>query len=327
MADQWIDLDRAASTPTVATSPDVVQAGFLRRWAALFLDQLILSAGFYGIFFIVILATGMAREFVAVETGAQEEISAALVGLYLGMVLLYYLGAGLYYALMESSSRQATVGKMALGIKVVDRNGARLSFAHALGRWFAASLSYLTLYIGFLMAAFTRNKQALHDLVAGTQVVDQWAYTDHPERQSRSLGGCLIVFVAAMVAIVLLALVAIVAAISIPAYQQYAGRAQAAQLEAPLGELRERVRDHYEDTGRCPDNDSPGFQSAHDYADGPVSRIVVGEFEPGFCGISVWMPPLRGTVERQFLLEFDPDDAIWYCTDKADLGTLPGWCA
>ena len=55
-----------------------------------------------------------------------------------------------------------------------------------------ASLSYLTLYIGFLMAAFTERKQALHDMVAGTLVVDRWAYTEHPELQRRGLGGCVI---------------------------------------------------------------------------------------------------------------------------------------
>ncbi|MFR0657088.1 hypothetical protein SB719_21330, partial [Pantoea sp. SIMBA_079] len=49
-------------------------------------------------------------------------------------------------------------------------------------------LNYLTLYIGYLVALFTRRKQGLHDLVASTYVVDQWAYTGFPERQERGLG-------------------------------------------------------------------------------------------------------------------------------------------
>ena len=57
-----------------------------------------------------------------------------------------------------------------------------------------------------------------------------------------------------------------------------------------------------------------------------ITRIVVGEFEEGFCGISVWMPPTSGSVERQFLAELDPDDGTWYCTNKADIERLPGWC-
>jgi uncharacterized RDD family membrane protein YckC len=77
----------------------------------------------------------------------------------------------LYYALMESSSKQATVGKMALGIRVTDLDGRRIGFGRATGRYFAKILSALILGIGFLMAAFTEKKQALHDMIAGTLVV------------------------------------------------------------------------------------------------------------------------------------------------------------
>jgi uncharacterized RDD family membrane protein YckC len=77
----------------------------------------------------------------------------------------------LYFALMESSSKQATLGKMALGIKVTDLNGNRIGFGKATGRYFAKILSALILGIGFLMAAFTAKKQALHDMLAGTLVV------------------------------------------------------------------------------------------------------------------------------------------------------------
>ena len=77
----------------------------------------------------------------------------------------------LYFALMESSSKQATLGKMALGIRVTDVNGNRIGFGRATGRHFAKILSGLILGIGFLMAAFTEKKQALHDMIAGTLVV------------------------------------------------------------------------------------------------------------------------------------------------------------
>src|SRR5207342_3681907 len=113
---------------------------------------------------------------------------------YFAAILAYYIAAAMYYSLQESSGHQATLGKRALGIKVVDARGQRLTRKHALGRWFAASLSYLTMYVGFLMAAFTERKRALHDMVAGTLVVDRWAYTEFPERQKRELSGCLIAF-------------------------------------------------------------------------------------------------------------------------------------
>ncbi len=79
-------------------------------------------------------------------------------------------GSWLYEALMESSSRQATLGKMIFQMKVTDLSGSRISFARATGRYFAKWLSGLTLFIGYIIAGFTERKQALHDMVAGTLV-------------------------------------------------------------------------------------------------------------------------------------------------------------
>jgi uncharacterized RDD family membrane protein YckC len=246
----WIDLRSAAAELGVAAGPapppdpyaapraqvagadarfvasdDVVPAGFVRRFAALFLDQLILAIPLFAIAMVLGLATGMAGQ-------ANSEPNVAFVLLF---YLVWFVVLVLYYAGQESSVHQATLGKRALGIKVTDRDGRRLSFAHAVGRWFSAALSYLTFYIGFLMAAFTERKTALHDLVSGTQVVDRWAYTPTPERQQRELSGCLIVAMVGLVAIPFL--VAIFAAIAISQYQDYVRRAQssgAVERVAPM---------------------------------------------------------------------------------------------
>lgn len=85
--------------------------------------------------------------------------------------LLLIAGAWLYEAALTSSSYQATIGKLVVGLKVTDANGNRLSFLHATGRHFAKLLSQLTLFIGYLMVAFTERKQGLHDFIAGTLVV------------------------------------------------------------------------------------------------------------------------------------------------------------
>lgn len=77
----------------------------------------------------------------------------------------------LYFSLMESSVKQATVGKMILGIKVTSMDGGRISFLRATGRTFAKILSVIPLGIGFLMVAFTKRKQGLHDKIAKTLVV------------------------------------------------------------------------------------------------------------------------------------------------------------
>lgn len=79
----------------------------------------------------------------------------------------------LYYASMESSGCQATLGKMAWGLCVTDLDGRRISFGRASGRYFGKILSGLIICIGFLMIAFTRQKQALHDMMSGTLVVNK----------------------------------------------------------------------------------------------------------------------------------------------------------
>jgi uncharacterized RDD family membrane protein YckC len=79
--------------------------------------------------------------------------------------------AWLYFALMESSERGATVGKMAVGLRVVTDQGQRLSFMNATGRYFAKFISAIILGIGFLMVGWTDRKRGLHDMIAGTLVI------------------------------------------------------------------------------------------------------------------------------------------------------------
>jgi uncharacterized RDD family membrane protein YckC len=85
--------------------------------------------------------------------------------------LLSILVFWLYFALMESSERGATVGKMAMGLRVVTNDGKRLSFMNATGRYFAKILSAIIFGIGFIMVAFTDRKRGLHDMIASTLVI------------------------------------------------------------------------------------------------------------------------------------------------------------
>jgi uncharacterized RDD family membrane protein YckC len=85
-------------------------------------------------------------------------------------IILLIFGSWLYEAFMESSSYQATLGKMIFGMKVTDLNGNRISFERATGRHFAKWLSGMILGIGYLMVGFTARKQGLHDILAGTLV-------------------------------------------------------------------------------------------------------------------------------------------------------------
>ena len=76
-----------------------------------------------------------------------------------------------YYALLESSRWQATVGKRICRLRVTRLDGQRISLPRAIGRYFGKFLSALILFIGFLMIGWTRRKQGLHDLMTDTLVV------------------------------------------------------------------------------------------------------------------------------------------------------------
>jgi uncharacterized RDD family membrane protein YckC len=134
-------------------------AGFWRRVLALIIDYCIIMFVVFVIAFII----GFAAAFSGAITSSEQ---AETYGQWFGIICFW-----LYYALMESSKMQATLGKRALGIKVYTEEGQRLSFGRATARHFGKILSGLILGIGFIMAAFTEKKQALHDIMAKTVLV------------------------------------------------------------------------------------------------------------------------------------------------------------
>lgn len=84
---------------------------------------------------------------------------------------LFLLMRWLYFTLFSASDRKATPGKQLLRIQVTDMEGGRISFWRASARYWSKILSTLIIGGGFIMAAFTKNKQGLHDLIAGTRVL------------------------------------------------------------------------------------------------------------------------------------------------------------
>ena len=88
-------------------------------------------------------------------------------------ILVAWLFSFLYWPVMQASSLQATFGKALLGLRVTGYQGTRISILRSFGRELAKMLSSMVLMIGFVMAAFTGRKQALHDLIASTYVVQE----------------------------------------------------------------------------------------------------------------------------------------------------------
>lgn len=89
----------------------------------------------------------------------------------MGLVVNLFLAWFFYYAILESSKMQATLGKRMIGIKVTDYEGKRVSFGRATLRHFSKIISFFIFFIGFLMIAFTRKKQGLHDKIANCLVL------------------------------------------------------------------------------------------------------------------------------------------------------------
>jgi uncharacterized RDD family membrane protein YckC len=138
--------------------------GFWRRFVAYILDAIIINVATSMIGGVVGLGIGFQSLTGGTNMAALETISGG-IGALIGLV-----GSWLYSALLESSSYQATPGKMALGLVVTDEMGQRISFGRATGRYFAKILSSLILAIGFFMIGWTARKQGLHDMIAGTLV-------------------------------------------------------------------------------------------------------------------------------------------------------------
>ncbi|MBX3663394.1 MAG: RDD family protein [Burkholderiales bacterium] len=137
--------------PGAAAGGAVVYAGFWARFAAMMVDSAIIMI--IGIVLIVLLSMAMGGV-------------GAVIG-NIAFVILQFL----YWPVMESSARQATFGKRLMGLQVTDLEGGPTSFIKSLLRNLAKILSALILCIGFLMAAFTGRKQALHDMMTGCLVV------------------------------------------------------------------------------------------------------------------------------------------------------------
>ena len=140
-----LQTNAAPATGPISTgvAQPVTYAGFWTRFVALIIDAVIV---------------GVAS-------------SVATAGTLGAGIVVTFVGPWLYEAFMLSSEWQATVGKRAMSIVVTGVDGSRISFARATGRHFAKYISAFILGIGFIMAAFTARKQALHDMIAETLVV------------------------------------------------------------------------------------------------------------------------------------------------------------
>lgn len=170
-------------------------AGFWLRFAAYLIDYVVITVVTCPLGMIAGVMGAVADQGASGGFGGRGTITNVMT------VIAYVIsmaGTWLYSALLERSGWQGTVGKKVLGLRVTDAEGARIGFGRASGRFFAKMIgivpmifAFAALYVlesiplfailiiitlivslgAFAMAAFTERNQALHDLMAGTLVL------------------------------------------------------------------------------------------------------------------------------------------------------------
>jgi uncharacterized RDD family membrane protein YckC len=148
-------------------------AGFLRRLSALLIDVPVIFAAGLGLVFLPMrsLVLGEAKRYASTDPTYLWKVMprADRVEVFMLWAVATIAVPWLYYALQESSNRQATLGKRSMGIQITDLDGNRISFGRASGRFFGVLIP--TLGVGYCLVLFTKRKQALHDVLAGCVVV------------------------------------------------------------------------------------------------------------------------------------------------------------
>ena len=145
---------------------EVRYVGFWIRFLARLIDGMLL--GMAGLILrlplILMLGIGLGRSY-------PFGIFTPAYGAVTGMMILVNLALGMAYEVFFVSTRGATPGKMALGLKIIRADGSPIPPGLALGRYFAHWISGAILFIGYIMAGFDSQKRALHDRICETRVI------------------------------------------------------------------------------------------------------------------------------------------------------------
>jgi len=145
------DAEAAAQAAPSGSEVALEPAGFWLRVVAFIVDYALL------------LIVGGAMMMGAADVGGTELAEPV----YWLWVLITFL----YWPVLESTSLRATIGKAMVGLVVADVDGGGLPFVRSLLRNLAKIISAIPFFIGFLLAAFTTRKQALHDLITKAVVL------------------------------------------------------------------------------------------------------------------------------------------------------------
>ncbi|MEZ5460258.1 RDD family protein [Dokdonella sp.] len=234
-------------------------------------------------------------------------------------VIVYFVGYWLYFALQESSAVQATLGKRAMGLIVTDGKGQRLGFGQATGRFFAAAISHITFYIGYMLAGWTTRKQALHDLIADTCVV----FNTVKPGQALPTVRPPMPWYGWVVNGLLLALfpLAILAAIAVPAYQDYVVRARISEAFIEVSPAKIEVSQAVIASEPCP-------QGLRNSSSPLVDSIRIAGTAPD-CVITLTFasgPDVPDAARDESIEWAYIGDNDWSCVSSVESRYLPAAC-
>jgi uncharacterized RDD family membrane protein YckC len=180
-SDSEVPVPLATEPLRAAARSSAAYAGFWLRFIALVIDAILLFIPFTFIVGFLAIAMGLSVAVQQIEPGESLEALTALLGsgFILSVLLIMIVGSGLYFAILECSPLQGSLGKKILGLYVTDTNGNRISFGRASGRFFAGKfvavgvpgLGIIYFMLSCIFAGFTPKKQALHDMIADCLVM------------------------------------------------------------------------------------------------------------------------------------------------------------
>ena len=154
-------LQKLAESSEIGRGRTLPYARIPRRFIAMVLDLLILTAVNFGVSFV------MGK---LIPLSGPRRLSSGFLTLQLASMGIN-MAIGIAYEVLFIGKYGATPGKMACKIKIVTADGGPVSYARALGRYFAKILSSLPCFAGYIMAIFDKQKRALHDYICNTRVV------------------------------------------------------------------------------------------------------------------------------------------------------------
>jgi uncharacterized RDD family membrane protein YckC len=147
-------------------------AGFWIRFVARLIDGVLL----FIVSLIISIPLTLVMGGAAIGIGGSRDPAAALAALpailaLAGLRALIQIAIGVTYEAYFVSTRGGTLGKLALGLKIIKADGSPVPLGLAAGRYFAQILSSIILFIGYIMIAFDSEKRGLHDMICDTRVV------------------------------------------------------------------------------------------------------------------------------------------------------------